>query len=1607
MSLNGNVTLDLNGHVLRMTGDNRVISVGNHTLDIYDSNPTATHSPAITYTDSITKQPHTVLGGVITGGVTDLYGGGGIYVNQGTLNLHAGSICGNSTTGYGGGVYINRGTFNMSGGTICGNKATKTNTAYSSDAGSGGGVYIIYGTFNMTGGSITGNVAEGNHNVERDEGGKGGGIYFVSSSATITGSADISYNLAVNRTPSSHNNSHNGSGGGICTAGTGSLTIKKASIHHNKTYSEGGGLMLQGSYNVTLGGDSDEETCSITHNQGGFERNGGGGIGVQLASKENNLILNHCLIAENTANARGGGIYISSGNIVMNEGAIIEYNLCYSQYVSGGSGGGIYVSGSSVEGIKTVSGQFHGGEIRLNKVTRNDFTTIAGSGGGAEVHSMDFELNGTSIHDNRGSSGGGLYLSATALTFVDGTIANNYASSNGGGLYIASNSTCTMTGGNIMENTAGYGGGVYVSATTFNMNGGNIKNNKASSGGGVYNTSNSTMTMTGDSISSNTASSYGGGVYNSSNSTMTMTGGSISSNTASSYGGGVYNSSESTMTMSGGEISSNTVIFFGGGVYNSATLTVSGGSISGNTNTNPNGKGAGIYQNGAFFVSANPVFNAADDVYLTARHYITKDGVINVSSPIHATVADIKRGRDVVISKDEATDAASGQVVNGDLGYFVVNGANRRTCNLLYTADGRGDDVLGTVRATPSDVLELEITWVQAVTKKPNTWEEDDEGIILSCEEDLAWLISVVNGYNKQTAQNLSNKTVKLTADVDMSEYPWVAIGTAEHPFKGTFDAQGHSITGLYNLFDDNPVLDLGVPGLFGVVDGGTVKNTFVIGSDFHAYTNPVSYVGIIADTLINSAVLHSSESAGQLTAMAGSIVAMGGIAGLVDNASVHSSMSMATLNGYNMGGAVGEIRNGSSLKNSFTHALYTSTNDAAGLAYMNAGAIDNCYVRVRSGNTLANMFVTEGTGTVSNVYYPEGQTSSTGAAYTTTVTPYYYKHADNRVGSTPLLQLLNTNRGTGAEWMRTSAGTGNSRGTNSSINDDYPVLKLNDFNSLASSDGIVLRYGDINDMLASFTASTDAIDLYRSKAGVNSNSSSAANLYINEDVALTSEGTVNAYVGITLDNSAGANGANPNGLMGEGLTDAIDWHMFSSPLTNAPLGINYTDNEQHAFSWNESSTPHYSFYPESTQNGYFPSKTFGTNGSDGTDYYTEWDFYCFYEPDYHWINFKRNSNSHWHEDVPYYGDPSNPADHAQIIYSNESTLTPGKGYLLASKEETFLQAYGNLNSGDISIDVTRQGAHLKGYNLLGNPYQSYLDFDAFAEENASLWETNGTRYSNSYILLDEDQKGYVSYTPGTSKGANAAPRYINMHQGFMILADNAGTASFTNGMRSIGQTPDFRGEGQPAYPLVNLRVADANGNCENLVVEMNRPDCGGARKAKGLRMGKGQFYAHHEDGDYAIFFAREGMRQVPLYFETDVDDTFVLTWDTQNGQFYDLRLVDNITGANVDMSQNGQYVFQSSATDYKSRFKLVFDVTGLEEDEDGMASDSFAFVNNGLLVVNAEGQMDIVDLNGRVVYSSTLTSQQSVIDLNHLSHGLYVLKIAGQKSLMTQKIVF
>ena len=161
------MTIDLNGHVLKMTGDGSVLRV--------EEGP---HPVTLTITDSRPQNPHTgsyaglPAGGVITGGkgpyVTGIYYvGGGVFLENGTtLKLEGGTLTGNS----GSSIYIDGAILEMSGGTITGETV---------------GVHNNVGTFTMTGGRITGCSERG--------------VYVYNGNMTMSGTAYIGENPKARR----------------------------------------------------------------------------------------------------------------------------------------------------------------------------------------------------------------------------------------------------------------------------------------------------------------------------------------------------------------------------------------------------------------------------------------------------------------------------------------------------------------------------------------------------------------------------------------------------------------------------------------------------------------------------------------------------------------------------------------------------------------------------------------------------------------------------------------------------------------------------------------------------------------------------------------------------------------------------------------------------------------------------------------------------------------------------------------------------------------------------------------------------------------------------------------------------------------------------------------------------------------------------------------------------------------------------------------------------------------------------------------------------------------------------------------------------------------
>jgi len=1242
-----------------------------------------------------------------------------------------------------------------------------------------------------------------------------------------------------------------------------------------------------------------------------------------------------------------------------------------------------------------------------------------------------------------------------------GTISNNYAGGNGGGVYLQRNTDIYQTNvrlnqGKVENNTAaGYGGGCFIQSIVTERNyylnssypelgyngvnpfvniaddikmdvtfgassalgGLSVVGNQAKAGGAVFVNVDHNMSFTNSVIYTKV---YG-------NSTI---GNAAYPNVANTAEGGAIFVNGGEVHLYGGNITNNTAKLNGGGIYpaGSSIIKVGTGSLTVKDNTSnavpnniylPTGKTIDIMSGATF----NPVYVG---VYTESNE--------RPVAVIAGTIAGLATG-----TKDNVHDDK--QLAGTTLS------------DKLYFGGSPWSPLQQTVNTLPAKVNNVyQIGTVKELTAF--LWLVNNIDTHYDFNEDL--------GEDETTPH--PDASAKLTADIDMKGHYWMPFAD----YSGNFDGNGHIITGITMV----PTNASSGRGLFGTTaSGADIKNITLDDCHFFAKASDDCYVGSVVSELAAGKVSNSVANPGvKLSASGNASAVLGGIAGRVSGGTLHSSIAMAEMTGYTMGGLAGT--NAGNIYNSFANPKFTVSGgipNVGGLVAENTGQIENCYVRLGRAQSLGSAHfgmlaaTNSGTNTIVKCYAPDGDESQFSHSYTYLYNnaatglghcdlykkvdaPYLYNRPNNNlVGSTgsTMTDLLNSwvddhaNSGY-AKWNRSTAGgysytyddgRANITVTGGNINDDYPLPKMQGLCCAASPDGLAIEYKkSLDDMIEKYNGLSrgGTIWLYDSPKEddgsdelVSETNDGHVLLYIDEDASLlqsydpdntSANNTLTAYTGQTLKTYS-ANSGNR-------------WHLFSSPLQQSQIGISYTDNGKVDFSW--APDPCGVQFSQDNDNALFP----------GDMPVPAFDLYSFYEPEYHWINFRRNSLSHWHENahdvqINYNGNGINigvgpyTSGNGYSNDGNEPILVPGKGYLVSIKQEQLVQNKAVLNNGNVTLqNVTKSNfnawAGLLGFNLLGNPYQSYLDFNEFITQNGtSLWE-GMSEYNNTYATYDPKQKAYVQYKSGASGESNTASRYIHPHQGFFIRMTkgsentNTTTVTYTNNMRvgelPTGATSPFRSdEIGVAFPLINFLVRDSESNGDVAVLELGRTNEEGALK---MRLGEctGRISLGYEGDDYGILFRNEVEDYQSLRFEATEAGTFTLTWNTANAEFDKLTLIDNIAGTTTDMLARDTYCFEATPDQYPSRFKVVIgDYKGIDEPEvtepaEGPA-ESFAFQMGDQLVVNGAGTLQVVDMLGRVVMTERLTSSQSTVGLPK-SAGVYVLRLTDGGGTRTQKIV-
>ncbi|PRP87399.1 hemagluttinin family protein [Planoprotostelium fungivorum] len=398
-----------------------------------------------------------------------------------------------------------------------------------------------------------------------------------------------------------------------------------SSIFSGNTVPSGPGAIYAIGSNVAL------TSCTFGSNYGNnisavsFLSAGGGAISISGSS----LVATSSTFQYNSANGVGGAIYSTNGattllnnctftgnNVAQSGGAVYSdsssLSVGYSTFQSNAaavSGGSIYSSG----GNSNVY-------LAKNQILNNS----APNGGGMSVASYPNTTILSSLFDGNqaNNEGGGLLYNATGgLLMITGTTVSNNKASSGAGLSYKNGASANLNGVTATSNVATVNGGALsIAGPSATISGGTFTSNSAQQGAAVYQAAGSSS-ASGTTFTSNIASSQGtsfflaGGSALLSGITVQSTPGSLSA--VGANGGSI-------LSVVGSNFDSNTVNLasvngLGNFNLNTSTISSSGSTVvSNNCNVNLNSctfaSASNVTTNGGSLIIANnPKFNLKID----------------------------------------------------------------------------------------------------------------------------------------------------------------------------------------------------------------------------------------------------------------------------------------------------------------------------------------------------------------------------------------------------------------------------------------------------------------------------------------------------------------------------------------------------------------------------------------------------------------------------------------------------------------------------------------------------------------------------------------------------------------------------------------------------------------------------------------------------------------------------------------------------------------------------------------------------------------------------------------------------------------------------------
>ncbi|MBI5219443.1 MAG: T9SS type A sorting domain-containing protein, partial [Bacteroidia bacterium] len=372
-------------------------------------------------------------------------------------------------------------------------------------------------------------------------------------------------------------------------------------------------------------------------------------------------------------------------------------------------------------------------------------------------------------------------------------------------------------------------------------------------------------------------------------------------------------------------------------------------------------------------------------------------------------------------------------------------------------------------------------------------------------------------------------------------------------------------------------------------------------------------------------------------------------------------------------------------------------------------------------------------------------------------------------------------------------------------------------------------------------------------------------------------------------------------------------------------------------------------------------------------------------------------------------------------VQQTTGTMNPGQGYYLYyfnNKYKTYSSANSTYNTGNINVPLTYTAGGRLGWNFVGNPYPSAVDWDAAG------W----TKTNMEDAVYIKNGSGWDSYVGGVGDC-----RYIYPGQGFFVKAlSGGGTLGFSNSVR-LHRTSDnlknTKENNSVTDPVLKLSLGNDT-SVNNTYIRFKDDATAGyngkwdAYKVFSEVEEYPELYSLTSSFDSLSinstpFISKDTI--IPLGIKTGAPGAYKIKAEQilNFGENIDIFLEDITTGTYTNLKEDSSYTFSSGIINNANRFNLRFIKNNSlvpSEPVKNKFSVTQPFYNGNeiWIIVNYSSEkqirVDLYDLSGKRIYTNNFTieneSQFISIKFNSLSAGMYLLKISNSREALVKKFI-